>query len=142
MISISIAKDYTEYPGLRHCSISDFSGEDFYHKILNTAFKDALEKKEKISIILDGATGYASSFLDEALGNLVYDFTLENVKKYVEIISKEEPHWKDMIEKQTYKEWEKRRKSKKAPQVTTMHDVWYRINNNKIENRVWEQPAV
>lgn len=142
MISISIAKDYTEYPGLRHCSVSDFSGEDFYHKILNKLFKDALENKEQISIILDGTTGYASSFLDEAFGNLVYDFTLENVKKYVKIISKEEPHWKDMIEKQTYNQWEERRKCKDAPQVTLKHDAWYRINNNKIENFVWEQPAV
>ena len=30
-------KDFSEYPGLRHCSISDDSGEEFYHKILNKA---------------------------------------------------------------------------------------------------------
>lgn len=142
MISISIAKDYSEYPGLRHCTVSDFSGEDFYHKILNQAFKEAFSKKEKISIILDGTTGYASSFLDEAFGNLVYDFTLENVKRYVDIISNEEPHWKDMIENQTYNQWEKRRTNKEAPLVTILHKEWYRISNNIIENSIWEQPAV
>ena len=26
-------KDFTEYPGLRHCSISDDSGEEYYHSI-------------------------------------------------------------------------------------------------------------
>lgn len=58
---------------------------------------------------LDNTAGYASSFLDEAFGNLVFDFTLDNVKRMVEIISNQEPHWKDMIEKQTYQQWEERR---------------------------------
>lgn len=29
---------------------------------------------------LDGTSGYPSSFLDEAFGELVYDFSLEEVK--------------------------------------------------------------
>ena len=32
-------KDFSEYPGLRHCSISDDSGEEYYHSILNKEFK-------------------------------------------------------------------------------------------------------
>ena len=39
-------KDFSEYPGLRHCSISDDSGEEYYHKILNSKFKETYEKKK------------------------------------------------------------------------------------------------
>lgn len=136
---IEVFKDFSEYPGLRHCSISDKSGEEFYHSILNKAFKEAYEKKEKITINLDYTAGYASSFLDEAFGNLVFDFTLSIVKELVIIISNEEPHWKGMIEKQTYLQWEKRRKEKKNPVITKQHDKWYRLVDNKLELRVWEQ---
>lgn len=140
-MEIIIAKDYTEYPGLRHCSISEWSGEDFYHKVLNGKFKDALDKNEKITINLDGTAGYASSFLDEVFGNLVYDFSFEKVNSLVVIISKEEPHWKTMIEEQTYNQWEKRRKENKPPKVTVEHEKWYRFNGDKIECKIWEQPV-
>lgn len=130
--------DIMEYPGLRNCNISDDSGEEFYHSYLNKAFYDVFEKKENLVIDLDGTAGYASSFLDEAFGNLVYDFTLENVKKYVSIKSSEEPHWKSMIETKTFIEWEKRRREGKRPTVTQNHLPWYRIQEGVMERKVWE----
>ncbi|MDR2684960.1 MAG: STAS-like domain-containing protein, partial [Prevotellaceae bacterium] len=90
----------------------------------------------------DNTAGYASSFLDEAFGNLVYDFTSEIVKNNVEIISIQEPHWKDMIENQTYKQWEERRKKSESPKVTSNHKEWYRLENNNLVSKIWEQPAV
>ncbi len=138
-MEISILNDYSEYPGLRHCTISEFSGEDFYHKILNRAFKQALDANEKLIVNLDGTAGYASSFLDEAFGNLVYDYALEIVKSRVIIISEEEPSWKEMIETQTYPQWENRRKQNKEPKVTQEHKAWYRMVNKIIEQKVWSK---
>ena len=54
--------DFSEYPGLRHCNISDDSGELFYHKILNSEFKKSYENKEVLTFILDGTAGFAPSF--------------------------------------------------------------------------------
>ena len=142
MKTLSIVDKYSEYTGLRHCDISDYSGEDFYHKVLNREFKSALEAKQKLFIVLDGVDGYASSFLDEAFGNLVFDFNLNYVKKFVEIISNQEPHWKEMIESKTYIEWENRRKKGQNPKVTESHEAWYRIIDDEIKLQVWEQPAM
>lgn len=142
MKTISVLNNFNEYPGLRNCSISEFSGEDFYHKILNNSFKEAFEKKEILQINLDGTGGYASSFLDEAFGNLVYDFTLAEVKKYIEIVSKQEPEWKDMIENKTFIEWENRRKKKEKPKVTASHSAWYRLIDNSLKFEAWEQPTL
>lgn len=141
MKTLSIYEKYSEFTGLRHCDISDNSGEDFYHKILNQEFKDAFEAKEELTVILDKVDGYASSFLDEAFGNLVYDFTLENVKKYIIIISSQEPHWKEMIETKTYIQWESRRKNNQAPKVTEEHGAWYRLIDNVLKQEIWERPA-
>jgi hypothetical protein len=135
-------KDFSEYPGLRNCNISDKSGEEFYHTVLNQAFKEAYAKKEKLVINLDNTAGYASSFLDEALGNLVFDFSLKTVKEYLVIISQQEPHWKNMIENQTFLQWEKRRTDRENPKVTKLHQEWYRLVNNQLTLKIWEQPVV
>lgn len=141
MKTISILKDFTEFPGLRNCSISDSSGEEFYHRILNREFKLAYESGDKLCIDLDYTDGYASSFLDEAFGNLVYDFTLDVVKKHIQIISNQEPHWKDMIEKESYLQWEKRRKDNERPKVTANHEPWYRLVDKSLKFEIWEQPV-
>ncbi len=141
MKTISVLENFTEFPALRHCNTSENSGEEFYHKVLNAEFKEAFEKGEKLLVDIDNTAGYASSFLDEAFGNLVYDFTLEVVKKNVEIISTQEPHWKDMIENQTYLQWEERRKEAKMPKVTALHEPWYRLTNKQLKVEIWEHPT-
>jgi hypothetical protein len=141
MKAISVLEQFSEFPGLRNCNISDKSGEEFYHKVLNKEFKESYEKREKLVVNLDATAGYASSFLDEAFGNLVYDFTLDNVKKYVEIISIQEPHWKEMIEEKSYIQWEERRLNNKHPKVTKTHEAWYRLITNELKLEIWAQPA-
>ncbi|WP_026838314.1 STAS-like domain-containing protein [Gillisia sp. JM1] len=135
---INVAENFSEYPGLRHCSISDDSGEEFYHKILNSAFKEAVDKGAKLMLDLDNTAGYAPSFLDEALGNLVYDFTLENVTKHLEIISIQEPDLKTMLQNETFIEWEERRKRGNTPKITGVHSAWYRLVNGKLILDKWE----
>ena len=132
MENIIYVKDFSEYPGLRHCSISDDSGEEFYHSILNKSFKVAYDNNEKIKINLDYTAGYAPSFLDEAFGNLVYDFGIEEVKKIVSIISDQEPDFKDMILKETYPQWQERREKEDKPKKTSKHKSWYRLVDNNI----------
>lgn len=130
--------DFDEFPGLRHCSISENSGEEYYHKVLNKAFKNAYEKNEKLVVDLDGTDAYASSFLDEAFGNLVYDFSLANVKRLVEIISTDEPHWVKMLEEKTYPQWEARRINNEKIVITESHESWYRLINGELISKIWE----
>jgi hypothetical protein len=124
--------EFSEYPGLRHCRISDDSGELYYHKILNKAFKNALESKEDLSVDLDDTAGYAPSFLDEAFGNLVYDFTLEKVKKHLKVISNDEPDLLSILEDETYLQWEDRRLKKEKPKKTKKHSFWFALIDNII----------
>lgn len=129
--------DFTEYPGPRYSNQGDKSGEDFYFNKLNPAFAEALKSEFPLTIVLDGTAGYASSFLDEAFGNLVYDFTLDKVKNKIKIISEEEPDWREMIFNETLPEWEGRRVKQVPPKSTIVHDAWYRWENNKLLKNVW-----
>ncbi|WP_060872731.1 STAS-like domain-containing protein [Myroides odoratus] len=136
-MNLKIKEDYAELTGLRHCNISKKSGEDFYHTLLNNKFAEAIQKREVLIIDLDDTDGYASSFLDEAFGNLVYDFELVNVEKFVKIISKDEPHWITMLSKKTYKEWEDRRIKGEVPKKTNSHSPWYRFIDGEIQKKKW-----
>jgi len=139
---LKICQEYSEYTGLRHCSISENSGEDFYHTLLNSSFTEAYKKQEQLIVDLDFVDGYASSFLDEAFGNLVFDFTKQEVEKLLKIKSDEEPHWKEMIINKTFNEWEIRRNKNSIPVVTKTHTPWYRLINEKLEENLWITPAV
>lgn len=137
MSKIKISDEFSEDPGLRHCSISDESGEEFYHKILNDAFYKAISNDQKLTLDLDGGSGYAPSFLDEAIGNLVFDFGLENVKKLLVIVSDDEQEWIDYLEDQTYQQWENRRLNGEKPKKTAPHQAWYRLKDNIIQKSHW-----
>jgi phosphomannomutase len=132
LMDVLKVRDFSEYPGLRHCSISDDSGEEYYHKILNHEFKKTYEKRDKLKLILDFTAGYAPSFLDEVFGNLVYDFGIEVVEKYLIIISEEEPDLKEMIHNETFPQWQARRQKEDKPKKTAKHEPWYRLVDSKI----------
>jgi hypothetical protein len=137
--NLILISEYSQSPGPRYCRQGDDSGEDFYHKVLNEKFKETLEQGSELVVNLDGPDGYASSFLDEAFGNLVFDFGLDNVRHRVKIISNEEPEWIDMIEKETYGQWEQRRRDKQYPKKTIDHEGWWRYDfaNNLTEKQRW-----
>ena len=67
MKTISIADDFTKYPGGRYRKHGKGSGEEFRENFL----VPNIEKQEQITIVLDGTAGYSSSFLEEAFGGLV-----------------------------------------------------------------------
>lgn len=102
--------DFTEYPGPRYRSQGNHSGEEFYWSILKGLFEEINESNGKLIIDLDGTAGYASSFLDEAFGNLAYDFGERAVLDHIEIVSHDEPDWNDIILKETIPEWHKKKR--------------------------------
>ena len=103
--------DFTEYPGPRYSSQTrdNTSGESFYVNKLNPRFYDCYKNKKILVVDLDGTSGYPSSFLDEAFGELVYDFSLAVVKKYLRINTVRNKIRKEKILEETFPQWEKRR---------------------------------
>lgn len=136
----TIATDYSQVTGLRHCNVSEGSGEDFYHTKLNEAFAQAYQANDKLRLVLDGVLGgYTPSFIDEAIGNLVYDFGLNVVKKHLEVISDRDQQWIFLINERTYPNWEQRRINRQEPTITKRHPAWYRLIQNRLEKKVWIQ---
>jgi len=63
---INIARDFSRAPAGRYVTDGPNSGERFRDQILIPA----LNKKDTITLELDGTRGYGSSFLEEAFGGL------------------------------------------------------------------------
>lgn len=126
-MKLFVATDFSSVTGLRHCDKSEKSGEEFYHTLLNPKFYEALMKNENLDLELDGTLdSYAPSFLDEALGNLVYDFSLAVVKSRLNLHSQRNQSWIKMIEDETYPQWENRRLTGDIRLITVSHEDWYR----------------
>ncbi|MBD5647992.1 MAG: STAS-like domain-containing protein [Desulfovibrio sp.] len=64
---ISIAQDFSVYPGGRIPADGPFSGEEFRNDYLLPIFNS----NEHVTIDFDNVRGYGSSFLEEAFGGLV-----------------------------------------------------------------------
>ncbi len=65
--TISIASEFSPFPGGRYRADGPFSGEEFRDDLL----LPALRSNSRVTIVLDGTAGYRSSFLEEAFGGLV-----------------------------------------------------------------------
>lgn len=102
-IELKFIEDFTPYPGGRARSTGDNSAEEFYEDVLQKKFKQAIDEDKVLSIDLDGAAGYAGSFLDEAFGRLGHEFGLEECKKRLEIVGKEGRYDEDIF--QSIEEW-------------------------------------
>jgi hypothetical protein len=85
--TINIASDYTPYPGGRYPKDGDGNGTTFREKFL----VPALESGQPAKIILDGAAGYPSSFLEEAFGGLVREcgYSAERILKSFEFVAEQ-----------------------------------------------------
>lgn len=98
LFSIRIAEDYTATPGPRNQGEGDYSGEHFLGTLLEPRFLEARAKGEMLLIDLDGAEGYATSFLEAAFGGLSRKYGFMDVLKVLQFKSEEEPYLKDEIE--------------------------------------------
>lgn len=67
MTTLSVARQFSTYPGGRFKRISEFSGEEFRERLLEPALKSG----EPVVVELDGVVGYGSSFLEEVFGGIV-----------------------------------------------------------------------
>ena len=67
MRKISIAKDFSDTPVGRYPSDGKYNGESFREDYL----VPALRAEDRVTVNIDDAEGYGSSFLDEAFGGLI-----------------------------------------------------------------------
>lgn len=67
MINLSVARQFSKYPGGRYIKISENSGEEFRERFL----VPALKANERVLVELDGVVGYGSSFLEEVFGGII-----------------------------------------------------------------------
>lgn len=93
--TVSISKDFTQFPGARFRKDGPFSGEEFRESLL----EPLLENPEVTEIVvdLDGVDGYATSFLEEAFGGLVRKFGLDLVMGRVRVQSSDEPSLVEVV---------------------------------------------
>lgn len=96
-IEIIIARDFSKTTGARYIKDGDFSGEEFYEKLLLPKFKQAKKRNEKVFIDFDNTWPYASSFISEAFGRLSDRFG-KDIMKNLEIKSDEDGSLKYEIE--------------------------------------------
>lgn len=82
---LDIAKDFSRKPAGRYVTDGPYSGEAFREQMLWPAIKD----NDVVNIVLDGALGFGSSFLEEAFGGLVreHGLTLEKLKAKVKFVT-------------------------------------------------------
>ncbi len=133
--------DFTENPGpryIRQDKIGDStSGEAFYLQRLNTAFALAYRDNKQLILELDGVSGYPSSFLDEAIGELVYDFTLDIVSRFLEFETLIYKRRVNQVKDETYSQWEERRKRRDtvvhSPGVD--NEIYYINENGNLEKK-------
>lgn len=80
MATIRIS-DWTIFPGGRYKVDGDYSGEKYREEVLIPFIKE--NQGDEILIDLDGTFGFATSFLDEAIGKLVYHFEPEVIDNII-----------------------------------------------------------
>ncbi|MEZ5438001.1 MAG: STAS-like domain-containing protein [Lysobacteraceae bacterium] len=64
---VNIALDFGVSPGGRFPEDGEYNGQRFREKFLIPALEDS----EIVKVVLDGVSGFGSSFLEEAFGGLV-----------------------------------------------------------------------
>ena len=92
--TISIAKDFSAYPGGRFRDDGDHSGEAFREDIL----VPALQESDHLIVDLDDTEGFGSSFLNEAFGGLVRQghFTTEALHDRLSFVSEDTAYEKEI----------------------------------------------
>ncbi|MGV0846829.1 STAS-like domain-containing protein [Empedobacter falsenii] len=134
---MKILELFGRFTGLRYVSLSEKSGEEFYHNYLNEIFKENIDSKTVLTVDLDGIRGYSPSFIDEVFGNLIYDFGDEYVNKYLLIKSDNNQFWIDSIKNETFKNWSIRRKKGDEPKKTDNHNEWWRLVDGEFIKKKW-----
>lgn len=96
-IELNIAMEFSKMPGPRKRTEGRYSGEEFLQGLLRRRFLEALDTGSLLHVNLDGATGYPTSFLEEAFGGLAREFGPAKVKENLDITCADEPYLHDQI---------------------------------------------
>lgn len=93
--AISVANQFSVEPFGRYPDDGESNGTRFREEYLCPA----LEEYEKVTVILDGAEGYGSSFLDESFGGLVrvHGYEEPELRRRITVVSQEDPSLIDEI---------------------------------------------
>jgi hypothetical protein len=79
---VDVGADFTRFPAGRTISDGPYCGEVFRDRFL----RPSLDKHESITVKLDSALGYGSSFLEEAFGGLIrLNYPKDDVLKLVKL---------------------------------------------------------
>jgi hypothetical protein len=80
--TLSIARDFSQFPAGRHRGDGPFTGEKFREDVLLPYLKAGV----CVVLDIDGVAGLPSSFLEEIFGGLVRDgFDPDELRKLIEI---------------------------------------------------------
>ena len=82
---INISKDFSRTPSSRYKTEGKYSREEFREQMLLPLITKAIEKDEKLTVVLDGTAGFSTGFLEEAFGGLFRHSSL-NLKDVMEHI--------------------------------------------------------
>lgn len=86
---IVIARDFSDMPFGRHRADGKHSAQHFTEDFLIPALK----KHDLVTVVLDGAFGYGSSFLEEAFGGLTRKgFSKADLTSRLNIVSEDDAH--------------------------------------------------
>lgn len=97
-ITLKIAVEFSETPGVREEIEGDFPGEEFLKKHLLPKFEQALRENKKLVVDMDDTAGYPTSFLEAAFGGLVRHYHDKRlILRNIEFISKDDPFMVDDI---------------------------------------------
>lgn len=86
--TISIAREFTRYPGPRYAEDGPFSGQQFRDTILAPTLREAIATNGVVTVLLDDVAGYGSSFLEEAFGGLVrLGFGAAEIDRHLRVVA-------------------------------------------------------
>lgn len=86
---ITIATDYSRYPGPRYEKDGPYSGEKFRDSLLLPKLREAITSGHRVFVVLDGVAGYGSSFLEESFGGLIRSGLLPaDLRTHLSIVAK------------------------------------------------------
>ena len=96
-LTLKVTEQFGLIPGPRFRGDGGYSGQEFREEHLRPLFKQARSEGVTLIVDLDGAAGYATSFLEEAFGGLAREFGSHDVSNTLEFRSKDEPYLVDEI---------------------------------------------